>query len=128
MIRINKNIGARVEVYRVLTAINPLVGWQEVKKAPGTIVENKDYEYYYHICNGSHTTVTKYVVKNDLFPHYAVKLDNNLKDIEGNNIILVREYHLRFLDRLEIPRKPVSKKSYMKAKETIERYETENGL
>ena len=32
MIRINKNIGARVEVYRVLTAINPLVGWQEVKK------------------------------------------------------------------------------------------------
>ena len=71
-------------------------------------MENKDYEYYYHICNGSHTTVTKYVVKNDLFPHYAVKLDNNLKDIEGNNIILVREYHLKFLDRLEIPRKPVS--------------------
>lgn len=128
MIRVNKNIGAHVEVYQVITDINPTDGWKIAKKVPGVIVENKDCEYYYIDSNGSRTCVNKHVLKRDVHTYYAVKLDNDLKDVAGNNIIPVREFHLKFLDRLEIPRKPVSEKSYMNAKETVKRYEAENRL
>jgi len=40
----------------------------------------------------------------------------------------VREFDLNFLERIEIPKKPVSEKAYLNAKKVIERYETENGL
>ena len=128
MIRVNKNIGARVEVYRVITAINPKDGWVELKKVPGVIVEDKGYEFYCHYCSGGHTNVTKELLTKDTYKTYAIQLDNGVTDIEGNNVIIVREYHLKFLDRIEVKPKPVSIKNYMMAKETIKRFEAENRL
>ena len=126
MKRINKGIGAKVEVREVTVAINPEVKWKVLKKVTGIIVENKGYEQYYHTCCGGYSHATKHLIENDCYKTYAIKLDNNVKDIEGNNIIIVREFDLKFLDRIEIPKKPVSEKAYLNAKKIIERYEAEN--
>jgi len=128
MKRINRNIGARVLVTSVNTSINPVDGWKSLKNVPGTIVENKGYEHYYHTSSGGYTHVRKHIIENDCYPTFAIKLDNNLKDVEGNNIIVVREFKLKFLDRVEILPKPVSEKAYLNAKKLTKRYETENGL
>lgn len=128
MIRINKNIGAKVQVREITVEINPKVKWKKLKKVTGVIVENKGYEHYYHTCSGGYTYVTKHLIKNDCYANYAIKLDDNVKDIEGNNIIVVREFDLKFLERIEIRKKPVSEKTYLNAKKVIERYEAENGL
>ena len=127
MKRINKNIGAKVQVREITVEINPEVKWRKLKKVTGVIVENEGYEHYYHTCSGGHTYVNKHLIKNDCFPIFAIKLDNNVKDIEGNNIIVVREFDLKFLERVEIPKKPISEKAYLNAKKVIERYEAENG-
>ena len=128
MKRINKNIGAKVQVREITVEINPEVKWRELKKVTGVIVENEGYEHYYHTCSGGHTYVKKHLIKNDCFPTFAIKLDNNVKDIEGNNVIVVREFDLKFLEQIEIQKKPVSEKTYLNAKKVIERYEAENGL
>ena len=126
--RINKNIGAKVQVREIAVEINPEVKWKKLKKVSGVIVENEGYEHYYHTCSGGYTYVHKHLIENDCYPNYAIKLDNNVKDIEGNNIIVVREFDLKFLERVEIPKKPISEKAYLNAKKVIERYEAENGL
>jgi hypothetical protein len=127
MKRINRNIGAKVEVREIDVEINPKVKWKKLKKVTGIIVEKKEeYEQYYHSCTGAYTYVRKHLIKNDCFPTLAVKLDNDITDVEGNNIIIVRESYIKFLERIEIPRKPVSEKAYLNAKKTIERYEYEN--
>ena len=128
MKRKNKNIGARVEVREVTIEISPGVGWKTIKKVPGVVVENKGYEHYYHSANGGYTRVNKHLIEDDCFPTFAVKLDNNVRDIEGNNIIVVREFDIKFLERIEIPPKPVSERAYLNAKRIIERYESENEL
>lgn len=128
MKRVNKNIGAKVEVREITVEINPEVKWRKLKKVTGVIVENENYEQYYHTCSGGYTYVTKFLIKNDCYQNYAIKLDDNVTDIEGNNIIVVREFDLKFLERIEIPKKHVSEKSYLNAKNVIERYEIENGL
>ena len=128
MKRKNKNIGAKVEVSRITVEINPKVKWKTLKKVTGVIVENKGYEHYYHTCSGGYTYVNKHLIENDCYPTFAIKLDNNMKDIEGNNIIIVREFDLNFLERIEIPKKRISEKAYLNAKKVIERYESENGL
>ena len=51
-----------------------------------------------------------------------------MKDIEGNNIIVVREFDLKFLEQIEIPKKPVSKRTYLNAKKVIKRYEREQAF
>ena len=128
MKRLNKNIGAKVQVREITVEINPEVKWRKLKKVTGVIVENEGYEHYYHTCSGGHTYVNKHLIKNDCYPTFAIKLDNNVRDIEGNNVIVVREFDLKFLEQIEIQKKPVSEKAYLNAKKVIERYETENGL
>ena len=128
MIRINRNAGAKVQVREITVEINPKVKWRKLKKVTGVIVENEGYEHYYHTCSGGYTYVTKHLIKNDCYKTYAIKLDNNVKDIEGNNIIVVREFDIKFLERIEVQKKPVTEKAYLNAKKVIERYEAENGL
>lgn len=126
MVRINRNIGAKVEVREVLVEINPKVKWKKLKKVTGTIVEREGHEQYYHTSCGANKSINKFLITDDIFKTYAIKLDNNITDIEGNNIIVVREFDLKFLDRIEVKRKPVTKKQYENAKKLIERYEIEN--
>ena len=128
MIRINRNIGAKVQVREITVEINPEVKWKKLKKVNGVIVENKGYEHYQHTCSGGYTYVTKHLIKNYCYKTYAIKLDDNVKDVAGNNVIVVREFDLKFLERIDVPRKPVTEKAYLNAKKVIERYEKENGL
>jgi len=125
---INKNIGAKVQIREIIVELNPKVKWKRLKKVTGVIVENKGYEHYYHTCSGGYTHINKHLIKNDCYPNFAIKLDDNVKDIEGNNIIIVREFGIKFLERVEILKRPVSEKAYLNAKKVIERYEVENGL
>ena len=125
MKRINKNIGAKVHVRELTVEINPEVKWRKLKKVTGVVVENEGYEQYYHTCSGGHTYVTKHLIKNDCFTTFAIKLDDNVKDVEGNNVIVVRLFDLKFLERIEVQRKPVGEKAYLNAKKTIERYEAQ---
>jgi hypothetical protein len=128
MKRLNKNIGARVEVRKVLIKINPIDGWVELKKVKGTIVENTGYKRYYHYANGTRNRITKVVYEFDGQPTYAIQLDNNIKDIEGNNVVVYVESDLKFLDRIDVEPKPVTEKQYLYAKDVIKRYESENNL
>lgn len=123
MKRVNKSVGARVIVREVLVEISPSVGWRNLKKVYGTIVERSDHEQYYHTSSGGYNYVTKFIIKDDVWPNYAIKLDDNIVDIEGNNIIVFREFDLKFIDRIEIKTKPVTEKQYLAAKKIIERYE-----
>lgn len=123
MIRINRNPGAKVIVRQITTEISPENGWVKLKKVSGIIVENKGYEQYWHTCSGGRTYVNKHIIKNDCYKTYAIKLDNNVVDIEGNNIVVVREFDLTFLDRIKIPLKPITEKQYLNAKKIIKRYE-----
>ena len=128
MKRIDKSIGAKVQVREITVEVSPEVKWKTLKKVTGVIVENKDYEHYYHTCSGAYTYVTKHLITNDCYPNFAIKLDNNVKDIEGNNIIIVREFDLKFLERIETQKKPISEKAYLNAKKIIARYKLENSL
>lgn len=125
MKRLDKNIGARVEVKTVLINITIEDGWVVLKKIKGTIVENKGYERYYHYYHGG---VRKVVYKYNYQPGYAIQLDNNIKDIAGNNIVVYVESDLTFLDRIDVDPKPVTEKQYQYAKDVIKRYESENNL
>lgn len=126
MKRVNRNIGAKVEVREVTIAINPIDKWKKLKKVKGTIVENEGFEQYWFTCSGGYTHVNKHIIDNDCYPTYAIKLDNEVTDVLGNNIIVKREHDLKFLERIEIQRKPVTEKAYRNAKKIIERYELEN--
>ena len=128
MKRLDKNIGARVEVRKVLIKINPIDGWVELKKVKGTIVENNGYKRYYHYANGTRTIIRKVVYEYDYQPVYAIQLDDNIKDIAGNNIVVYEESDLKFLDRIDVKPKPVTEKQYQYAKDVIKRYESENNL
>ena len=128
MMRKNKNIGAKVEVREITVEINPKVKWKTLKKVTGVIVENKGYEHYYHTCSGGYTYVAKHLITNDVHLTFAIKLDNNVKDIEGNNIIVAREFDINFLEQIEIKTPPVTKKRYLNAKRIIKQYNSENGL
>lgn len=125
MKRLNKNIGARVEVRKVLIDINTKDGWILLNKVKGTIVENKGYERYYHYYQGG---VRKGYYNKVYQPVYAIQLDDNIKDIEGNNIVVYDEFNLTFLDRIDVDPKPVTEKQYQYAKDIIKRYESENNL
>jgi hypothetical protein len=124
----NKKVGARVSIREVTVAINPKVKWKTIKNVTGVIVERGDYEQYYHTSNGGHTTSHKHVIKNDCYTNYAIKLDNDMVDIEGNNIIVVRELYLKFLDFLPSNTKIISKSEYNKALKLIEKYEYQQTL
>ncbi len=122
----NKNVGARVIVKKLLVEISPKVKWRYLKNVPGVIVERGDHEQYYHTCSGGQTHVTKHIIDRDIFDTYAIKLDDGVVDIEGNNIVVERYFKLKFLEDLP-PRelKPVTEKQYLAAKRVIERYEAQ---
>lgn len=118
----NKLVGAKVVVDKVLIAINPTVKWKYMRRVPGIIVERGDYEQYYHTSSGGNTYATKHIIKDDCFKTFAIKLDNDVVDIEGNNIIVVREFNLKFLESLPDSVKIISKKDYNNAMKLIEEY------
>lgn len=73
MKRINKNIGAKVQVREITVEISPKVKWRKLKKVTVVIVENEGYERYYHTCSGGYTHVSKHLIKNDCYPTFAIK-------------------------------------------------------
>jgi len=119
----NKDVGGRVIVDSVTITINPIDGWKTLKKVSGVIVERGEHEHYYHNCSGGHTHVSKHVIINDAYNPRAIKLDDGITDIEGNNIIVVREFNLKFIDYLPPKVKVITKAQYDKALKTIEEYE-----
>lgn len=118
----NNEVGAKVCIPRLLKEIKPKDGWFYLKNINGVIVNNENYEQYYHTSSGGHTHAQKQLIKNDAHPNYAVKLDNGITDIEGNNIVVIREWDLKFLETKEV-KKPISKKEYNKALRIIKEYE-----
>ena len=124
----NKNPGAKVIVWKVLLSIKPKEGWKYAKNVSGTIVERGNYEHYYHTCSGTYTHIIKHIINNNYTSSYAIKLDNDLKDIEGNNIIVVNEDWLKFIDYLPAIVKVISKKQYESAKKLIEKYNEQQKL
>lgn len=97
---VNKNVGARVLVKKVLVNINPVQGWVYIKHVFGTVVEREGHEQYWFTSDGGHNNVRKNIIENDCWPNYAIKLDNDLKDIVGNNIVVFREEDIKFLDKV----------------------------
>ena len=128
MRRKNKNVGARVVIDKLLIKISAESGWQYEMQVYGTIVERGNHEHYYHTSNGSNTYTIKWKIDDDVYLTYAIKLDNNLVDIEGNNVVVVREHNLKFLDYLAIAPKTISEKEYQKAKEIVKKYEQQNSV
>ncbi len=124
----NKEIGAKVEVKTVLICINQVDKWKDIKKVAGIIVEKDNYEHYYHTCNGNYENVSKHLIKNDVYKTFAIKLNDGIKDIEGNNIIIVRDFDLNFLEKKIKKIKPVTEKQYENAQNIIKRYRKENCL
>lgn len=123
VIKYNDNsIGAKVIILRVLKSITPGNGWKYLKNISGVIVDNKGYEQYYYTSNGNNEYPRKHIIEGDHFPNYAILMENEATDIEGNNIIIVREWEIKFCDKKEI-KKPVTLKDYRKALKLIEEYE-----
>lgn len=124
----NKGIGARVIVKEVLVRINPEEKWVYVKNIGGTIVERKpEYEHYWHSCTGVYTHVRKNLIINSVYSPIAVQLDNDFKDIEGNNIIIVRgDFEVKYIETLPKKKRVISETSYLNALKTIELYEQQN--
>jgi hypothetical protein len=97
----NRDIGARVIVNKVVVDINFTDKIKTLRNVGGTIVDKTGLNYYFHNCLSDYVTITKVIVHNVENICYAVKLDDNIKDIDGNNIILVKKQDLKFLDYLE---------------------------
>lgn len=122
----NKKVGAKVIVNEVLVAINPKVKFKNLKKVSGVIVDRGNHEHYYHTSDGGYTFINKQVIKNDAYTTFAIKLDNGIEDIEGNNIIVVREHDLTFTEYLPTNDKPVTIEQYKKALQVVEKYKSQN--
>ncbi len=122
----NKGIGAKVLVKEVMVRINPKEKRVYEKKLAGVIVDRGEHEHYSHTCSGAYTYVTKHLIVNDVFKTYAVKLDNAKEDVEGNNIIVVREWELKFLEDLPKQEKLISEKAYQNALSVISKYKLQN--
>lgn len=131
----NTNIGAKVKLWRVLVDIKPRQKQSEQSfiykySIKGTIVSkefkpgqpNDNYEFYYHTSDGMGTSKDKHIIEKDCYSRFAIKLDNKLKDIDGNNIIIVRKDEITFL---ETTHNTISKSEYKKALKTIAIYEKE---
>ncbi len=123
----NNEVGAKVIVPKLLKSITPEKGWFYLKNVSGTIVERGNHEQYWHTSTGAHTHPRKNIIHNDCHPNYAIQLDNNVTDIESNNIVVIREWDLKFLEEKEI-KKPLSKRDYNKALKIIQEYESYEDL
>ena len=124
----NKKVGARVIVKSIVDKINPTVKWHTIKNISGTIVERGDHEQYSHSCNGGYEYVRKHLIENDCWPTLAIKLDNDIIDIEGNNIIVVRDWELEFLEYLPKSIKIIRKVEYNRARKLIDKYHEQQKL
>lgn len=123
----NNEVGAKVLIPKLLKSITPERGWQYLKKVTGVIVPRGEHEHYYHSSNGGGTYPRKHLIQNDCHPHYAIKLDNDQTDIEGNNIVIIREYDLKFLETKEV-KNPIARKEYNKALKIIQEFENYSDL
>lgn len=125
----NKNVGAKVVVRELTVEINPTVKWKKLKNVSGVIVPKSDiYEQYCHTCSGAYTFVTKHLIKNDCYRTFAIKLDNGVIDIESNNIVIVREDDLKFVELLPNTCKQVTYSEYRKALKIVAKYEWQKTL
>lgn len=118
----NNNIGAKVIIPKLLKSITPEKGWNYLKNVKGTIVPRDNHVQYWYSSSGRYTHYTSHIIENDCFPNYAIKLDDDITDIQGNNIVVIREWDLKFLEEKEI-KKPLSKREYNKALKIIQEYE-----
>lgn len=123
----NKNIGARVIIDEITVAINPKDKWKTLKKLSGVLVDPKGIEMYYHQCNGNYENVRKRIIESSWRGKYAIKLDNDVVDVEGNNIIRVDKENLTFLDYLDNV-KIISKAEYNRAMKVIKEYDYQQTL
>lgn len=123
----NNEVGARVIIPKLLIRITPEKGWEYLKNVGGLIVERGEHEQYYHISTGGNTYVTKHIIDNDCFPNYAIRLDNDITDIEGNNIVVIREWDIKFKE-FKVIENPITKKEYEKAKKVVEEFENYDRL
>lgn len=122
----NKKVGAKVVIRELTIKIDPISKWKKLKNVNGMIVpKTEKLEQYYHTSTGGYTHVTKHIIKNDCWTSFAIKLDNGIVDIEGNNIIIVREFDLKFLEYLPNTYKQITYSEYRKALKIIEKYETQ---
>lgn len=122
IIRINRDIGAKVLIYSVTTKINPKDGWVTANKVPATILgllEKRQCDVY--TCNGGYN-----YARNNPFSAqaYLVKLDN-ITDIEGKKDIAVRPEYITFLERKTIvkQRKPIDLKKLVNMLDNKEKKE-----
>jgi len=129
----SKEIGARVQVREVLLSITPKEGWKYAKNVLGTIVSedlhrvyenNIGYEQYYYTSTGANTYPRKFPIENDTSERYAIKLDDGLVDIAGNNIMVIRLFDMKLLDELpeKIQKTLITKREYNKAMKIIDKY------
>ena len=118
----NKNVGAKVLVCKLLVEISPKVKWRKIKNIGGVIVDMGDHKFYYHICDGWYEDITKMVVDITDCRTFAIKLDDGITDIAGNNIVVIRDWDLKFLDFLPSSVKIISFREYRKAKKLIKEY------
>lgn len=120
----SKEVGARVLVKKLLVEISPAVKWRYLKNVPGVIVERGNHEQYWYTSTGGNTHPNKHIIENDCWPNRAIKLDDGVADISGNNIVVIRDWDLKFLDDKPLrDLKAVTEKQYLRAKGIVERYE-----
>lgn len=123
----NKNIGAKVIIRKILINITPEKGWEYIKNVSGVLVESNEMNPYYYTSSGGGHYPTKHIIKNVYGYKYFIKLDNNITDISGNNILRLEDYDLKFVEYLENV-KLISKKEYNKAVKLIEEYNLQQSL
>jgi hypothetical protein len=123
----NKNIGGKVIVKEVLLSITKEHGWKYHKKITGVLVEKNDVKPYYYSCNGNQEHIRQHIIKYAYGYKYYVKLDNDVVDIAGNNILPMTEEDLIFIDHLENV-KIISKSEYNKAMKIIKEYDSQQLL
>lgn len=123
----NKKVGAKVLVKKILVEISPKAGWRYIKNIEGTLVERKGIQDYYYTSSGANTYPRKHNIDTEWQSPFAVKLDGDIVDIAGNNVICCNEWEIKFLEYLDDV-KIISKKEYNKALKIIEEYNYQQTL
>ena len=99
--RINKDVGAKVLIKTVLVDINPKDGWKYIKNVRGTIIQKAQsgIDGYYYTSSGACTHVNKHIISEDIYLQALIQLPDGMVDIAGNNIIPVRKFDFKYLER-----------------------------
>jgi hydroxymethylglutaryl-CoA reductase len=127
--KINREAGARVIVREITTSITPENGWKTIKKVPGVIVEieRARTNLYYFTSSGGGSNMQTHPYSGY---GYIVKLDDDIKDAAGNNIIPISTNDIKFIEKIEIEkqRKPIDLKKLMMILDDNEKQELKSLL